>query len=127
MQLSAVKLPGRGCAYAPTAHDMGSAFVISFKYSTDQADDVAAEIHFRRPSAYRWIRHVLVANDQDREGAFNAVLEVEPSQWAEELRELERVRGYVRPGAAIRHFAVYFDDEGLYEVLADSFEIRQAT
>lgn len=125
MQDNALTLPGRGSAYEPLAHDVGDAFIISFKYETDKKDGGSAEIYFRRPSAYRWIRSVLVPGEQDYEGAFNAVLEVDPSEWADQARELERVRGYVRRDAAIRHFSVYFDDEGLYEVLADSFEIRE--
>lgn len=53
--------------------------------------------------------------------AFDVLLEIMESPWIEELRK--DIAQRYRDEFTTRHFAIYFDSVGCFEVLADDFEL----
>lgn len=56
--------------------------------------------------------------------AYSRVCEVDPSPWLAELREAAASRR-ATVSASARHFVIYFDHVGCWEVLADNIEVEQ--
>jgi hypothetical protein len=55
--------------------------------------------------------------------AYSRVCEAEGAAWIEQLRSIAAGRGMPLPGTA-RHFVIYFDHVGCWEVLADDVELE---
>jgi hypothetical protein len=55
--------------------------------------------------------------------AYSRICEVEGSTWLSDLRSTAAGRGIVLPASA-RHFFIYFDHVGCWEVLADEVQVE---
>jgi hypothetical protein len=55
------------------------------------------------------------------EGAYDTLVEIVPSAWAEEIRAATEARW--RDHWALHHYLIYVDSAGSFEVLADSFRV----
>lgn len=79
----------------------------------------AGGLRFRRVRAYRFRteRNCTLWHIED---AYDTLVEVEQSDWVRELLEAEPsdIRGQWK----MRHFMIYIDSAGAYEVVAESFE-----
>lgn len=79
----------------------------------------AGGLRFRRAFAYRF-RAEPYCTVWHIEDAYDAVVEVEHSSWIEELRTSEATE--VEADWRARHFLIYVDGAGAYEVIADDVE-----
>lgn len=79
----------------------------------------AGGLRFHRVRAYR-SRAESLCTAWHIEGAYDTLVEVEPSDWVGELRAAEPSESWGR--WKIRHFLIYIDSAGAYEVAAEDVE-----
>src|SRR5690349_9741705 len=97
-------------------HDSGENLRIVFPFP--QSTTGIVELGFSRVRAYRHLAEVHSSASQI-ESSYDALVEVLESRWVEEVRAStpERWRGRW----VIRHFMIYADSNGVYDVLAESW------
>ena len=97
----------------------GGCTVIRFGYE-DGTVEKQCGIDFRQASAFRK-RGERYCSAWHIEGAYDTLVEIENSSWVVELIQdvPEPYRGKWKP----RHFMIYLDSVGCFEVLAQSWEV----
>jgi hypothetical protein len=100
-------------------HDGGTGR-ISFEYFQGASAYVSA-IEFRRVRAFRH-RAELYCSAWHIEGAYDTLVEIAPSRWAREINADAPEGGGQK--WSIRHFLIYLDSAGAYEVLAESWSAK---
>lgn len=80
---------------------------------------VVGGLRFRRVRAYRF-RAESHCTQWHIEGAYDTLVEVEQSDWVEELVSAEPDEAWGQ--WTIRHFLIYIDGSGAYEVAAENCE-----
>lgn len=97
--------------------DMGGSAQLSFNFPGSSGMRRCTLV-FTRVRAYRH-RAEVHCTKWHIEDAYDTLVEVVPSPWAEEVAADTAV-GWTREWK-LRHFMIYFDSAGSYEVLADSW------
>lgn len=100
-------------------HD-GSAARLSFQFRQDGVHQVSV-IEFRRVRAFRH-RAEVHCSAWHIEDAYDTLVEVAPSTWARDV--LADTPEHWKHEWPLRHYLIYLDSAGAYEVLADSWEAR---
>lgn len=97
----------------------GSGLVLSYEVDRDAAR-FRGGLRFEKVRAYRW-RAESHCTGWHVEGVYDTLAEVENSEWVAELTmvEPEDARGFW----VMHHFMLYVDDDGCYEVAAESWEM----
>jgi len=101
--------------------DRGADVVLSFLYRNG-GQKYQGELVFRKVRATRR-RAELHCTVEQIEGTYDTLVEVNPSDWAEEVRA--DTNSQFQNQWILRHFRIYFDSAGCYEFLADSWERRE--
>jgi hypothetical protein len=98
--------------------DLGSSTRISFDYPGG-SEMRGCTLVFTRVRAYRH-RAEVHCTKWHIENAYDTLVEVVPSSWAQEIVR-DTAAGWEREWQ-LRHFMIYFDSAGSYEILADSWD-----
>lgn len=117
--------PGFGACGEPHLNTEPSVVRVAFIYPTEENDRNRGEVVFRGVFAYRWT--VEAAMTEYFEGAYSTVAHIPDSDWAHRVRKViadNRPDPTVSDNEDMRHYVVYFDEHGCYELLAESFTIR---
>jgi len=90
--------------------DVNDQLAIAYDFETESGEYAWAELRFSGVAAFRFTaaRHC----SEDQISAYDSLQELR-SRWAEDLSD---------PPSDLRHYRIYFDDVGCYEVLARTFE-----
>lgn len=98
--------------------DLGETVTISFTFRRNGSKHRGA-IEFGKVRAYRFRAEVHCTAEQVG-SAYDTLVEVTESSWAAEIRGDTALRW--RDTWTLRHFMIYIDSNGCYEVLADTWE-----
>ena len=98
----------------------GKDVLISYTFPTKENDFTNGEIRFKNVCAYRWTTHMSCSVEMIE--AYDKIVEIDSSEWAKELRELQIEKGYP---VQVHHYRVFFDSEGCYEIVAESFLVNE--
>ena len=95
--------------------DDGSQVTLSFECAAS-GKRVVGRLRFGKVRAYRH-RAEVYCTAWHIEDAYDTLVEVQSSRWAEEIRS-QTSRGWTEEWT-LRHFMIYLDSAGCYELLAD--------
>lgn len=100
-------------------------FEVRYTYPSHNEDFNPASLIFEYALAYKWTGQP--AATPDMLNAYDTVVEVQDSQWLREIKSITRSApehlGKTSPSELnLRHYMVYFDDNGCLEVIAESVE-----
>lgn len=121
-----VKLPldTAECESGPIVEFRGGCLTLSYDAEGEHGAVVWATLRYRMVLAVRFTPDP--ACEAWMVGADSRVCEVDDSDWSRQIRTIARERGTVLSASA-RHFVIYFDHVGCWEVLADDFELEGQT
>lgn len=120
--LGELPVPSTDFTHDPDLHLVGVTMTIPFEYFRDDQrynssvifTGVRAHAHRTESSCTAW--HVR---------AYDTICEVIDSPWLAEIEELSN--RYTNPFTGMRHFLLYIDSAGAYEVIATNWEITPET
>jgi hypothetical protein len=101
----------------PVLEDSGQYVSIWFTYY-DPGREIRTGLRFTTPRAYRW-RAEGHSTVWHMEGAYDILVEVVDSEWVRELKESQMDE----TPWTIRHFLIYIEDSGAYEIAAESWSL----
>jgi len=119
--LFSIPFPSTSVVDEPVYLDRSNLSLLWLTGETDDDRVVRSEILFVRPRALRH-RGESYCTPWHIEDAYDTVVEVDDSEWADELGRVAlaaRKHSFV-----LRHFMIYLDSFGCLEVLAESVELR---
>ena len=126
VNIKEISARGFGACSNPRVLTEPASVRIRFVFATEDSDFNEGEVEFRGVSAYRFTGKPLM-KDVNLIDAYDRVSEILKSPWVQEaesaIREKDSSRIQHRPGS-MHHYALYFDDHGCYELLAEAFEVR---
>jgi hypothetical protein len=114
-------VPSTSLDGAVEVRDLDAGVTISFDFWRDGKKHRGA-IEFRKVRAYRFRAEIHCTAEQV-EDAYDTLVEVKESSWAAEIRADTEPRW--RNTWVLRHFMIYFDSDGCYELLADAWEASE--
>jgi hypothetical protein len=102
---------------------LGTDTTVSFQYSANGSSQTHT-LRFHKVRAYRHYAEVHCTAEVI-ETSYDKLVTVEDSSWAAEIRQQtsSQWRNYWK----LRHFMIYFDSNGSYELLAESWTLDPAT
>ncbi len=103
------------CSDGPLLRHGPDRLTIEYDFETPDGSYSWAELSFPRTVAFLFTAAGHCTEDQV--AAYDKLLEIADSPWLASISD---------PPAGTRHLRIYFDDAGCYEVLAGSFESREA-
>ncbi len=106
--------PSQECELGPEATLTEATLTVRYDFENASGTYEWTSFQFQGVSAFEFLREELCRPDQFK--ALDKLLEVGDSPWLRELRESR-----VPSAGDARHYRIYFDEYGCYEVLASAF------
>ena len=117
LSLATLPVPSTSFTTDPTFIHPGGAAELRFEFERD-GETFRGGIRFEKVRAFRF-RGESHCTTWHLRGAYDTLVEVSPSEWASELLSAEPSETWGR--WEIRHFLIYIDSVGAYEVAAASW------
>ena len=89
---------------------------LRYDFYTDAGEHSWGEVLFRRVLAFRYVSYDSIS-DEELLDAYDRVVAVQDSEW---LRQVYPRRPW--DGLELKHYRMFFDSNGCYECVAESFE-----
>lgn len=98
----------------PQLHQRFAEVELRLDHETETGEYIWSAIMFRGVHALRFTAHPSCSRDQVR--AYDRLVQVNRSAWLERLKGAE---------PSVRHYRIYFDEFGCYDIAAVGFEVRE--
>jgi hypothetical protein len=96
----------------PIAKIERSGFTLSFDAETSSGEYVWSHLTFENTLAVRFTGHT--ACQEDQFDAYDQLVDVTDSAWRRDVENASGLRG-------LRHFRIYFDDVGCFDIVGSDF------